>query len=94
MKTPELLEHAKEVFSDTGICIVLEGERHLGAVIGTAEFKESYVSKKVENWIKDIEQLSNIAQNEPQIALSAYTKALCMRWSFLQRTIPNIRHLF
>ena len=94
VKTPELLEHAREVFGESGIAIVLEGERHLGAVIGTNEFKESYVRNKIDNWVKDVEQLSTIAQNEPQIALSAYTKALCMRWSFTQRTISNISHLF
>ena len=28
------------------------------------------------------------------MAYSAYTKALCMRWCFLQRTVPNIGHYF
>ena len=94
VKTPEMLEHANDVFKDSGITIVLEGERHLGAVIGSNDFKENFVSKKVDNWIKDLEELTDIAQNEPQIALSAYTKALCMRWSFTQRTISDIGHLF
>ena len=50
--------------------------------------------RKVDNWIKDVEQLSDIAKEEPQLALCAFTKALCMRWCFLQRTIANISHLF
>ena len=56
--------------------------------------KYTYVTKKVDNWIQDIEQLANIANDEPQLALSAFTKALCMRWCFVQRTISHIGHLF
>ena len=41
-----------------------------------------------------MEQLSIIANDEPQIAHAAFTKALCMRWSFVQRTIPGVKHLF
>ena len=49
---------------------------------------------KVKCWIQDTEQLSAIANEEPQLALSAFTKALCMRWCFVQRTISNTSHLF
>ena len=52
------------------------------------------MKKKVDKWILDVEQLSSIAKEEPQIALSAFTKALCMRWCFVQRTISNVEHLF
>jgi len=63
-------------------------------VIGNQDFKEKYVKKKIDNWIKDVEQLSAIGEDEPQLALNAYTKALCMRWCFVQRTISNVGHLF
>ena len=91
---PEKLDLARQVFGDTGINIDINGERHLGAVIGNQEFKENFVKKKVDKWILDVEQLSSIAKDEPQIALSAFTKALCMRWCFVQRTISNVEHLF
>lgn len=45
-------------------------------------------------WVHDVEELSEIAVEEPQAALSAYTKGLCHRWSFIQRTIPDIGTLF
>ena len=66
----------------------------MGAVIGSLDCKEEYVRKKIDNWVRDTEQLADIAQDEPQAALSAFTKALCMRWSFVQRTISGISHLF
>ena len=31
---------------------------------------------------------------EPQAALSAFTKCICHRWTFIQRTISNVKHLF
>ena len=74
--------------------ITTEGERHMGAVVGSLEFKELYVSKKVAKWIDDIKELSAIAQDEPQAALSSFTKAISHRWTYIQRTIPNISHLF
>ena len=94
VKSLEQKQRAQSIFANTGIAIELEGERHLGAVIGNAEFKEKYVKKKVDNWVKDVQQLSDIAKDEPQIALSAFTKALCMRWGFVQRTISDISHIF
>ena len=38
--------------------------------------------------------MSSIAVEEPQAALTAYTKGICHRWTFIQRTIPGISHLF
>ena len=63
VKNSELKERAQAIFGDTEITIELEGERHLGAVIGSPEFKEKYVKKKVDSWIRDVEQLSAIAKD-------------------------------
>jgi hypothetical protein len=94
VKNAEKLELANHIFGNSGITIGIEGERHLGAVIGSDTFKEKYVKRKVDSWIADVEQISGIGMDEPQIALSAFTKALCMRWTFVQRTISGISHLF
>ena len=52
------------------------------------------MASKIEKWIDDIKELAKIGIDEPQAALSGYTKSLCHRWTFVQRTIPNIKHLF
>ena len=44
--------------------------------------------------MKDVEQVTKIAKDEPQAALSAYTKSLSIHWSFLQRTIQNAGEYF
>ena len=87
-------QKAQEIFGASGITITTSGERHMGAVVGSVQHKEDYVSKKVEKWVQDIDQLTNIAKDEPQAALSSFTKAISHRWTFVQRTIPNTGHLF
>lgn len=93
LKRPDLLEKARELFGEE-IKITTDGKRHIGAVIGTKEFKEEYVRDKIEKWIKDVTQLAEIARDEPQVALSAFNTGLSQRWKFVQRTIPEISHLF
>ena len=51
---PEKLEQAEELFSGSEIRITTEGERHLGAVIGSAIFREEYVKTKVNDWKQEI----------------------------------------
>ena len=94
VKDLKFLPTAKSLFHGTGIKITLEGDRHLGAVIGSFNFKESFVKKKIEGWVRDVEQLAEFGREEPQLAYSAYTKALCMRWTYVQRTISGISLLF
>ena len=62
-----------------------DDNRCLGAAVGTNDFKESYVDGEISKWVQDIEQLSTIAVEEPHLALAAYTKGLCHRWSFIQQ---------
>lgn len=94
VKNPEDLLRAEGIFRGTGVKITTSGERHLGAVIGSHEFRREYVSDKIRKWTKDVEQLAEVAKDEPQLAYSAYTKALSMRWCFLQRTVPDTKSYF
>ena len=55
LKNPSLLEKAKEHFGAEGVDITTEGARHLGAVLGTEQFKHKYVRGKVQKWVADIE---------------------------------------
>ena len=52
------------------------------------------MSDKIIEWVKDIEELARLAKNEPQAVYSCITKAVSHRWSYTQRTIPDISHLF
>ena len=50
VKSPELLERAEEIFGRDGVHVTTEGERHIGAVIGSRDFKERYVKNKVNKY--------------------------------------------
>ena len=87
-------EKAQEVFANSRVKITTSGERHMGAVIGSEEYKIEYVTQKVNKWIQDVETLASIGKDEPQAVYSSYTKAVSRRWQYVQRTIPGISQLF
>ena len=71
-----MLPEALELFAGCNIQITCQGERHLGAVVGTEDFRNQYIKEKVNKWVQDVRSLAKIAQEEPQAALSAYTKSI------------------
>ncbi len=85
---------ARELFADTGIIIETHGTRHLGAALGEESFLKDYVSQKIQKWEKDIDTLATFATTEPQAAYAAFVFGIKGKWNFLQRTIPNLGHLF
>jgi hypothetical protein len=93
VKHPEDLQIAKDLFQPLKVKVTCEGERHLGAVVGSEEYRIKYVSDKVKCWVKDVEDLADIAKDEPQLAYACYTKGMSHRWTYVMRTIPDIKHL-
>ena len=87
---PEHKEYAEQVFAGTGLQITTQGQRHLGAVIGSEEYKDDYVTKQVEKWIGELEMLGEVAKIDPHVAYCAYVFGLQHRYTYLLRTIPNI----
>ena len=49
----------------TSINVTVQGQKHLGAVIGSRVYLEEYVSEKVTNWINDIAKLAEFALSQP-----------------------------
>ena len=71
MKDPELEDECKLLFNGS-INITLAGKRHLGASIGTTEFKQEYIDEKVQKWVNNIENLAKIAEAQPHAAYAAF----------------------
>ena len=94
LKSSASVEKARQIFQNTGINISCEGERHLGAVIGSKTYLEHYVKDKVEGWVEDVTKLSGLAADDPQAAYTVFTKGLSSRWIFLQRTVEGISEYF
>ena len=74
-------------------CKLHEGRPYLGAALGTQEFKESFVTQKVNQWVTEIELLSNIAKSQPHAAHAAFTHGMTSKWTYLCRTMPDIDQL-
>ena len=58
----KLADEAETVFGDE-VNITTEGQRHLGAVIGSQEYKDHYCREKVFGWNGETETLSEIAKS-------------------------------
>ena len=90
---PAKEESVREAFKDTSINVTVQGQKHLGAAIGSREYLEEYVREKVTNWINDIAKLAEFALSQPQASYAAYTFGLKHRWTYFLRTLPDIQDL-
>ena len=90
----EHLEAARNTFGSSGIQITTEGRQYLGAPIGSKEFVEMALKRKVDAWVTEVEKLALIAKTHPHAAYAAYCHGLCHRWKFISRTTPTNGELF
>ncbi|XP_073243955.1 uncharacterized protein [Porites lutea] len=88
VKSRELEEEAKRVFGEE-VNITTEGQRHLGAVIASQEYKDQYCEEKVRAWKEEIERLSEIAKSQPHAAYIAFTKGYKSKFTYFMRTIES-----
>ena len=73
--------------------MTVEGQRHLGAVIGSRDYLQDYVNEKVTSWVNEVAQLAEFARAQPQASYAAYTFGLKHRWTYFLRTLPDIQDL-
>ena len=90
---PRSMTKATHTFNKTDIKITKNGKRHLGAVIGSTTYRDTYVSDKVNQWCNEIRLLSRIANIEPQAAYSCFVSGYKHKLTYCMRTIPDIGHL-
>ena len=84
---PQLYDKAKEMFPSLQVTDM--GHKYLGSYIGRGEGKAKFVEEKGQEWIKDVEQLSDIAKREPQV-YSACIYGISKRCNYECRTTPDI----
>ena len=88
VKSDVLATEAKKVFGDE-VNITTEGQRHLGAVIGSQQFKDQYCREKVLGWKGELEALSEIARSQPHAAYTVFTKSYKSKFTYFMRTIES-----
>ena len=92
VKDSDQLEDAKLIFQDSAINFTAEGKRHLGAAIGSEDFREQYSKEKVKIWCEEMERLSEYAKTQPHAAYSAFCHGEIHKYTYFMRTIPNMRN--
>ena len=88
--TEEHYSAARITFAGTDVNITKEGRPHLGAPLGSTDYKKLFLEVKVKGWCKEIETLMSIAHSQPQAAFTAFTHGFTSKWSFLSRDVPDI----
>ena len=61
---PEHLQKAEQLFKGTNIKITTDRKKHLGATIGSEEYKAEYIHAKVEEWVQELNVLCEILLEE------------------------------
>ena len=72
IKNPNHLDHTQNIFKDTGIKFTCKGKHHLGAVIGSDDFKPEYVCEKITNWTQEIIKLTEYSKTQPHAAYAIF----------------------
>ena len=90
---PEKENEAMDVFGDTAIKISTQGQKHVGAVLGSRPYLEEYMRGKVEDWVEQVAKLAEFAAANPQASYAAFTIRLKHRWTYYLRTLPDIEDL-
>ena len=61
------------MFEATEVKITTEGQKHLGAAIGSKRFNNDFVTKRIDKWTKDLIVLAQLAKYAPQEAYTCFT---------------------
>ena len=92
VKTQDIADEAELVFGEE-VRITTEGQRHLGAVIGSQEYKDQQCSGNIKGWRENIELLAEIVKSQTHAAYVAFTKGyksklniLCVQLTLLKTT--------
>ena len=90
LKDPQLLNEAQAAFEATGIKLTCEGKRHLGASIGSNDFKSKYIGEKVTDWLTELRRLTEYAKTEPHAAYAIFCRGFIHKFTYFMRTIEGI----
>ncbi|KAI0987100.1 hypothetical protein GJ496_008911 [Pomphorhynchus laevis] len=89
---PSNVKHADEVFADSAIPIRSDGAEVLGSPIGSKEFTDEWIVKRVRNWVSLVNRLAEVAAIDPQCAHACLTHSIQHRMGIAIRNtlLPKI----
>ena len=86
-------DKAIHIFNDINIQIKTQGRRHLGAALGTSQFRNEYIIEKINKWVEELHVLSEIAKIEPQAGYTCFLSGYKHKFNYYIGTIPGIGKL-
>ena len=84
----------QNIFKGSEVKITKSSKQHLGAAIGSKEFKREYIESMVNNCNDQLISLSKIAEMEPQAKYAAFIGGFKSKFTYFLRTIPDIHEYF
>ena len=88
------LDKTKFIFKGSEAQIAKIGQGHLGAAVGSKEFKREYIESVVNNWKDQLIYLSKIPEMELQAAYAAFIGGFKSKFTYFLRTVPDIHDYF
>ena len=85
-----MMEKAQRSFPNTGIMLTTVGQSHLGAAIGTSNFRVRCAAEKVTKWCNELHRLADFAKTQLHAAYSAFTHGILSQYAYFMRTIPGM----
>ena len=73
---------------------LLAGATPIGGFVGSAQQREVWIRKKVDDWADGVKVLAGIAKRYPQTAYAGLTMCLQAEWQYVCRTTSGIGALF
>mmetsp|Transcript_4502 Transcript_4502/g.9683 ORF Transcript_4502/g.9683 Transcript_4502/m.9683 type:complete len:235 (+) Transcript_4502:217-921(+) len=68
----------------------LDGYCYIGGFIGTDEARDAWLEPQIQQWVEGIKLLFGAAKKYPQASFAALTKSLQIKWTYLQRAVPDV----
>jgi len=87
---PKNLDLAREIFNDSQIKVTTDGRKHLGAVVGSLQFRTDYMMEKITKWTHELKMLSSIARFAPHEAYACFVNGYKHKITYFMRTIEGI----
>ena len=88
LATIPLIRNLRDSVSD--VKVTSEGRPYLEAALDTEEYIHEFVTNKVQQWARELEQLATIVRSQPHAAHAAFTNGMISKWTYLTRTMPGI----
>ena len=69
--------------------ITTSGHKHLGSVVGEDDFLDFFFEKKVDKWLSELSNLTEIARMEPHAAYCGFVHGFKHKLTYALRTTPG-----